>query len=104
MEVLVQEHGLSCVHTVLRLAEFNDVDKKWQLPIGKLNTDQLQTLFGFLNVAEPGSIRTLVENGLLPLHTACHLHFPDLVIYVLLRAYPALSWSIEVCGEFILGR
>ena len=37
---------------------------------------------------EPGSVRALDSDGLLPLQAACRLNFPDLVIHVLLRPYP----------------
>jgi len=86
---LVQRHGPLCVHSVLRDAVFTGGnDGKFQLPVGKLSTEQLQILLEHLIVAEPGSLRTLDGEGLLPLQVASQLNFPGLVINVLLRPYP----------------
>ena len=86
---LVQRHGPLCVHSVLRDAVFTDGDdEEFQLPVGKLSTEHLQILLEHLIVAEPGSLRALDNEGLLPLQVASQLNFPDLVINVLLRPYP----------------
>ena len=86
---LVQRHGPLCVHSVLRDAVFTDGDdEEFQLPVGKLSTEQLQILLEHLIVAEPGSLRALDGENLLPLQVASQLNFPDLVINVLLRPYP----------------
>jgi len=87
---LARRHGLFCLHAVLQDALFTDGgDEEFQLPVGKLNTEQLQMLLKFLIAAEPGSMRTLDVHGLLPLQVASELNFPDLVLNVLLRPYPA---------------
>ena len=95
--VIAQRHGVFCVHAVLQDATFPDEDEeeeedcnrvKFQLPIGKLNTEHLQTLLECMVAAEPGSVRALDGNGLLPVQVASQLNFPDRVIYVLLRPYP----------------
>ena len=60
-----------------------------ELPIGMLTSEDLQILLEYMISNEPGSIRALDGNGLLPLQVASQLNFlPDLVIYVLLRPYP----------------
>jgi len=87
--LIVQSQGIFCLHSILQNAVFADRDgKKFQLPVGKLSTEYLQTLLEYVIVAEPGSLRALDANGLLPLQVACQLRFPDLVINVVLRPYP----------------
>jgi len=95
--LLMQRHGPLCVHSVLQDVTFIAVegyeDIIAELPIGKLTSEDLQILLEYLISNEAGSIRTLDNNGLLPLQVASQLNLlPDLVIYVLLRPYPdALS-------------
>ena len=91
--VLAQRDGLLCLHSVLQDAAFTDVaddenNVEFELAVGKINTEQLQMLLEFLIAAEPGSLRAVDDNGLLPLHVARQLNFPDLILNVLLRPYP----------------
>ena len=91
--MLAQRDGLLCLHSVLQDAAFTDVaddgnDEEFELPVGKLNTEHLQKLLEYIIALEPGSVRALDNDGLLPLQVACQLNFPDLVINVLLRPYP----------------
>jgi len=86
-QLLAQREGYQCIHTVLRSSAFTH-GGGFRLPIGELDTQDLQTLLGHLIAAEPGSVCTLDSNGMLPLQVACQLNFPDLVINVLLRPYP----------------
>ena len=87
--VLAQHDGLLCLHSVLQNAAFIDGnDDEFELPVGKLNTEHLQMLLEFMVAAEPGSVRTLDSDGLLPLQVASQLNFPDLVLNILMRSYP----------------
>ena len=87
--MLVQRYGLLCLHSVLQDAAFIDSDnEKFQLPVGKLNTEYLQILLEYVIAAEPGSVRTLDRDDLMPLQVASQLNYPDLVLNVLLRPYP----------------
>ena len=92
--MLAQRDGLLCLHSVLQDTAFTDVaaadgnDEEFVLPVGKLNTEHLQKLLEFLIAAEPGSLRTLDSEGLLPLQVASQLNYPDLVLNALLRPYP----------------
>ena len=87
--VLAQRDGLLCLHSVLRNAVFTDGDdEEFQLPVGKLNTEHLSILLEFIIAVEPGSVRALDRDGLLPLQVACQLDFPALVVHALLRPYP----------------
>jgi len=87
--VLAQRDGLLCLHYVLQDAAFVDGnDDEFELPVGKLNTEHLQMLLEFIDAAEPGSVRTLDIDFLLPLQVASQLNFPDLVLNILMRSYP----------------
>ena len=90
--VLIQRHGPLCLHSILQDVTFipeGNEDLIAELPIGKLTSEDLQILVEYLIADEPGSIRALDRNGLLPVQVASQLHLlPDLVIYVLLRPYP----------------
>jgi len=87
--MVAQRDGLLCLHSVLQVATFIEGnDEEFQLPVGKLNTEYLQILLGYIFAAEPGSVRALDRDGLLPLQVARQLNFPDLVLNVLLRPYP----------------
>jgi len=86
--MLARRYDLLCLHSILQNAVFIEQDEEFQLPVGRLNTEQLQTLLEFAAAAERGSIRALDSDGLLPLQVACKLDFPDLVLNVLLRSYP----------------
>ena len=92
--MLARRYGLLCLHSVLQDAAFIEQDDEFQLPVGRLNTEQLQTLLEFTAAAERGSIRALDNDGLLPLQVACQLNFPDLVLNVLLRSYPDALLSL----------
>ena len=87
-QVLAQRDGLLCVHSVLQETFIDGDDEEFELPVGKLNTEHLQKLLERIIAAEPGSVRALDSDGLLPLQVASQLNFPDLVINVLLRPYP----------------
>jgi len=91
--VLAQRDGLLCLHSLLQDAAFTDVaedgnDVEFELSVGKLNTEHLQMLLEFMVAAEPGSVRTLDRDGLLPLQVASLRNIPDLALYVLLRPFP----------------
>jgi len=87
--LLVQGQGIFCLHSVLQNAIFTGVEaEKYHLSVGTLTNEHLQILLEHLILAEPGSLRALDANGLLPLQAACQSQFPDLVINVLLRPYP----------------
>ena len=87
--MLAQRDGLLCLHSVLQDVTFiAGNDKEFELPVGKLNTEHLQMLLEFIVAAEPGSVRTLDSDGLLPLQVASQLKFPDLVLNILMRSYP----------------
>ena len=88
--MIAQRDGLLSLYSVLHAATFIDGNDKeyYQLPIGKLNTEQLQSLLEYIIAAEPGSVGALDHDGLLPLQVACQLNFPASVLYVLLRPYP----------------
>jgi len=92
--MLIQRDGLHCLHSVLQDAAFTELaaddgsDNEFQLPVGKLNTEHLQNLLEYIIAAEPGSVRALNGDGLLPLQAACLLNFPALVLHVVLRPYP----------------
>jgi len=87
--LLAQRDVLLCLHSVLQNTTFIDGnDEEFQLPIGKLNTEYLQSLLEYIIAVEPGSVRALDIDGLLPLQVARQLNFPDLVLNVLLRPYP----------------
>jgi len=87
--MIAQRDGPLCLHSVLQDTTFIDGNNgEFRLPIGKLNTEYLQSLLEYTIAAEPGSVRALDDNGLLPLQAACQLNFPDLVVHVLLHAYP----------------
>ena len=87
--VLAQRDGLLCLHSVLQDTTFMEGnDDEFQLPVGKLTTEYLQILLGYIIAAEPGSVRALDRDGLLPLQVARQRNFPDLVLNVLLRPYP----------------
>ena len=96
--LLIQRNGPLCVHSVLQemrfipggnIPEEGNEDLIVKLPIGMLTAEDLQILLEYMISNEPGSIRALDSNGLLPLQAASQLNLlPDLVIYVLLRPYP----------------
>jgi len=92
--LLLQLHGAGCIHAVLRVANqgFHRLPEndgvEFQLPIGTLDTEHLGMLLQFILEAQPDSIRTLNNNGLLPLQVAQKLDFPAEVLYVLLRPRP----------------
>ena len=91
--VLAQRDGLLCLHSVLQDAAFTDVaddgnNEEFELPMGKLNTEHLQKLLEYILAMEPGSVRALNSDGLLPLQVASQLNFPELVLNALLRPYP----------------
>ena len=87
--MIAQRDGLLSLHSVLHAATFIDGnDEEFQLPVGKLNTEHLQSLLEYIIAAEPGSVFTLGSDGLLPLQVASQLNFPASVLYVLLRPYP----------------
>ena len=87
--MIAQRDGLLSLHSVLQDAAFIDGnDEEYQLPVGKLNTEHLQSLLEYIIAAEPGSVCALGSDGLLPLHVASQLNFPASVLYVLLRPYP----------------
>ena len=90
--LLLQLHGAACVHAVLRDANqgfrLSEDRVEFQLPIGTLDTEQLQMLLQYIIEAQPDSIRTLNNNGLLPLKVAQKLDFPEEVLYMLLRPRP----------------
>ena len=92
--MIAQRDGLLCLHSVLQDAAFTDgdaddeADEEFELPVGKLNTEHLQKLLEYIIAAEPGSVRALDSDGLMPLQVASQLNFPDLVLNALLRPYP----------------
>ena len=91
--VLTQRDGLLCLHSVLQDAALTDVadngnDEEFELSVGKLNTEHLQKLLEYIIAAEPGSVRVLNNDGLLPLQVASQLNYPASVLYFLLRPYP----------------
>ena len=90
--MIAQRDGLLCLHSVLQDATFieGNNDDEFQLPVGKLNTEYLQSLLEYIIAAEPGSVRALDRDGLLPLQVvvARRRIFPDLVLNVVLRPYP----------------
>jgi len=91
--MIAQRDGLLCLHSVLQDAAFTDVsddgnDEEFVLPVGKLNTEHLQKLLEYIIAMEPGSVRTLNIDGLMPLQVASQLNYPDLVLNALLRPYP----------------
>jgi len=100
--MIAQRDGLLCLHSVLQHTTFidgNDEDgheedgndeELYQLPVGKLCTESLQSLLGYIIALEPGSLRSLDGDGLLPLQVACRLNLPASVLYVLLRPYPGM--------------
>ena len=89
--MIAQRDGLLCLHSVLQDTTFIDGnDEEFQLPVGKLNTEHLQKLLEYVIAAEPGSVRTLDRDGLMPLQVASQLNFPDLVLNALLRPYPGV--------------
>ena len=94
--MIAQRDGLLCLHSVLQDAAFTHVaaddgnDEEFVLPVGKLNTEHLQSLLEYIIAAEPSSVRALDSDGLLPLQVASQLNFPASVLYVLLRPCPDL--------------
>ena len=91
--MLAQRDGLLSLHSVLQDAAFIDVaddgdDEEFELPVGKLSTEHLQSLLGYIIAVEPGSVRALDSDGLLPVQVASQLNFPNLVLNALLRPYP----------------
>ena len=89
--MIAHRDGLLCLHSVLQDTTFIDGnDEEFQLPVGKLNTEHLQKLLEYVIAAEPGSVRTLDRDGLMPLQVASQLNFPDLVLNPLLRLYPGV--------------
>ena len=87
--MLAQRDGLFCLHSVLRNAVFTDGDdEEFQLPVGKLTTEYLQSLLEYIIALQPGSVRAMDRDGLLPLQVAWQMNFPDLVLNALLRPYP----------------
>jgi len=87
--MIAQRDGLLCLHSVLRNAVFTDGDnEEFQLPVGKLNTEYLQSLLEYIIALQPGSVRAMDHDGLFPLQVAWQMDFPDLVLNVLLRPYP----------------
>ena len=87
--MLAQRDGLLCLHSVLQDAAFIEGDDdKFQLPVGKLITEHLQSLLEYIIAMEPGSVRALNSDGLIPVQYASELNFPASVLYVLLRPYP----------------
>ena len=87
--MLAQRDGLLCLHSVLQDTTFMEGNNdEFQLAVGKLNTEYLQILLERIIAAEPGSVRALDRDGLLPLQVARQRNFPDLVLNVLLRPYP----------------
>jgi len=87
-QVLAQRDGRQCVHNLLCNTAFTHDTGFFRVPIGNLDAQDLQTLLGRLIAAEPGSVRALDRDGLVPVQVACQLNFPALVIHVLLRPYP----------------
>ena len=87
--MIAQRDGLLCLHSVLQDTTFiHGNEEEFRLAVGKLNTQDLQTLLECLIAAEPGSVCVLDGDGMLPLQVACQLDFPASVLYVLLRPYP----------------
>ena len=91
--MIAQRDGLLCLHSVLQDAAFTDVaddgnDEEFELPVGKLNTEHLQKLLEYIIAMEPGSVRALNNDGLMPLQVASQLNYPALVLNALLRPYP----------------
>ena len=100
--VLAQRDGLLCLHSVLQdtaithgadAAAADDdssiiYEEEFQLPVGKLKTEHLQKLLEYIIAMEPGSVRALNSDGLLPVQYASELGFPASVLYFLLRPYP----------------
>ena len=92
--MIAQRDGLLCLHSVLQDAAFTDAadddeaDEEFELPVGTLNTEHLQKLLEYIIAMEPGSVRALNSDGLLPLQVASQLNYPDLVLNALLRPYP----------------
>ena len=92
--MIAQRNGLLCLHSVLQdvvftsLADDGNDEVQFELPVGKLSTEHLQMLLEYIIARQPGSVRALDSDGLLPLQAACQLNFPDLVIHELLRPYP----------------
>jgi len=91
--VLTQRDGLLCLHSVLQDAAFTDVadvgnEEEFELPVGKLNMEDLQKLLEYIIAMEPGSVCALNSDGLMPLPVASQLNFPALVLNALLRPYP----------------
>jgi len=96
--MIAQRDGLLCLHSVLQHTtcidgneEDGNDEELYQLPVGKLCTESLQSLLGYIIALEPGSLRSLDSDGcLLPLQVACRLNFPASVLYNLLRPYPGM--------------
>ena len=106
--MIAQRRGLLCLHSVLQEATFingneengseedgneKDMDMDGneyivRLAVGKLISKNLQILLEYIIAAEPGSVRALDRDGLLPLQVASLRNFPDLALNVLLRSYP----------------
>ena len=88
--MLAQRDGLLCLHQCLQDVTFlgGEDSNRFELPVGRVDTEILQILLECLLVAQPGSIRARNGTGLLPLQVASELNFPDLVVNVLLRPYP----------------
>jgi len=63
-------------------------DEEFELPVGKINTEHLQMLLGYIIDMEPGSVRSLNSDGLLPVQNSCKLNFPVSILYFLLRPCP----------------
>jgi len=88
--MVAQQDDLFSLHSVLHAAKFLDGynDEEFELPVGKLNLEDLHKLLEYIIAAEPGSVVALDSDGLLPLQVAIELNFPASVLYVLLRPYP----------------
>ena len=67
-----------------------DDEELFQLPVGKLIAEHLQMLLEYIIAMEPGSVRALNSDGLIPVQYASELNFPASVLYVLLRPYPSM--------------
>ena len=87
--MIAQRDGLLCLHFVLQDMAFVDGnDEKFELPVGKINTEYLQILLEYIIAMEPGSVHALNSDGFLPVQYASELNLPASVLYVLLRSYP----------------
>ena len=85
--LLARRDGSLCIHSVLQGTRVQD-ENLFPLPIGSLDLADLYFLLQCLLEQQPGSVRTLDGNNLLPLQVACQRDFPVGVIDLLVREDP----------------